>query len=534
MKPRWKVLIGAAALAAVLGAAAALYASRRPRFDMKATLASIADREGVWDNQWDQPEEKIANLSAALKSETDPSRRFQLKREIARHYLYAGKAEGAIATLESVQKEFAGSMPPEAAEAIKADLAFAWFRMGEVANCAQHHNAESCLLPIQGKGVHTQRAGATESVRLYGELLSDPKIEEDNALMYRWLMNIGYMTLGQYPDKVPPRWLIPPEAFKSDADIGKFPDVAAERGVAEFGHAGGVILEDFDNDGHLDLMISHMGVRDQLEYFHNDGTGHFVRMTEQAGLKGIVGGLNMVQVDYDNDGCIDVFLPRGAWLHDHGQWPRSLLRNNCDGTFTDVTAKAGLLGFYPTQAVTWADVDGDGWMDLFIGNEINRENVQWPESTPDFHLYMNNRDGTFREVSARSGIKVEGMIKAATWGDYDNDGRPDLFVSVLGKPKRLFHNLGRSVDGVPQFEDVSEKAGIREPIMSFTCWFFDYDNDGWQDIFVSGYSATLPNIVREVWGRRTRRRASGPGCITTTRMGRSPTSRGRSGSTSCS
>jgi hypothetical protein len=489
-------------IAALAAAAAALLFFRRPRprFDMAAELASIAAREGVWDNQWDQPNEKIASLSETLKSEKSPARRFQLQREIAQHYLYAGGAEAAIATLEGIQKELGAAMPADAAEAIKADLAFAWLRMGELQNCSTHHNAESCLFPIQGKGVHTQRLGATESVKLYEELLADPKIGEENALIYRWLLNIGYMTLGQYPDQVPKRWLIPSAAFKSDADIGRFQDVAAESGIAEFGHAGGMILEDFDNDGRLDVMISHMGVRDQLEYFHNDGGGVFSRRTRQAGLEGIVGGLNMVQVDYDNDGCIDVFLPRGAWLHDHGKFPRSLLRNNCDGTFTDVTEKAGLLAYYPTQAVTWADIDGDGLLDLFVGNEINREQVQWPESTPNFHLYLNRGDGTFTEVGARSGIQVDGMIKAAVWGDYDNDGRPDLYVSVLGKPNHLFRNLGPDKSGVPQFADVTSKAGVAEPLMSFTCWFFDYDNDGWQDIFVTGYSATLPNIVREALG----------------------------------
>ena len=91
-------------------------------------------------------------------------------------------------------------------------------------------------------------------------------------------------------------------------------------------------------------MISHMGIGDQLEYFHNNGNGTFTRMTEQAGLKGIVGGLNIIQADYNNDGCIDVLVLRGAWLHDKGKFPPSLLRNNCDGTFTDVTGKAGVAG----------------------------------------------------------------------------------------------------------------------------------------------------------------------------------------------
>ena len=502
----------AAVAIAVFAASAAtlfFFNRKRQRFDMAAELAAIAQREGVWDNQWDKPREKIADLAAALAAEKEPAKRFQLQREIARHYLYDGASEGAIAALVQIEKELGKSMPADAAEALKADLAFAWFRMGEVENCASHHNPESCLFPVQGQGVHQRRLGATEAVRLYGELLENPAVDPENALSYRWLLNIGYMTLGQYPDGVPRRWLIPPQSFRSDDDIGRFRDVAAERGLSEFGAAGGVILEDFDNDGHLDLMISHMGIRDQLQYFHGNGDGTFTRMTEQAGLQGITGGLDIFQADYDNDGCIDGFIPRGAWLHDHGQFPPSLLHNNCDGTFSDVTAKAGLLSYLPTQTVAWADFDGDGWLDLFVGNEIDREHVSWPQGTRSFQLWLNNRDGTFTEVGGESGIHLDGMIKAAAAGDYDNDGRPDLYVSILGKPNHLFRNLGPS-GGRPRFADVTAQAGVAEPIMSFTTWFFDYDNDGWPDLFVSGYSATLPNIVREALGDRSGARGERP------------------------
>jgi hypothetical protein len=502
-----RIVIAAALLAAL--AALVFFRRSRQRFDMVATLASIADREGVWDNQWDQANEKIASLTSDLNSEADPAKRFELKRQIAQHYLYANAPEGALVLLEGMLDE-AKTLPARLAEAVKADLAFAYFRLGEIQNCSTNHNADSCLFPVQGKGVHQQRLGASEAAKLYTELLSDPGTDPENALSYRWLLNISYMTLGQYPDNVPRRWLIPPDAFKSDYDIGRFPDVAAERGVAEFGVAGGVILEDFDNDGYLDLMISHMGVRDQLQYFHNNGDGTFTRMTEQAGLKGIVGGLNLVQADYNNDGCIDVFVPRGAWLHDHGQFPSSLLRNNCDGTFTDVTAEAGLLSYYPTQAAAWADINNDGFLDLFVGNEIDREHVQWPASAKSFELYLNNRDGTFTEVGAASGIRLEGMIKAAVWGDYDNDGWQDLYVSILGRPKHLFKNLGTQAGGTPKFADVTAQAGVAGPLVSFTCWFWDYNNDGWLDLFVSGYSATLPNIVREYIGEKEQAKGERP------------------------
>ena len=141
---------------------------------------------------------------------------------------------------------------------------------------------------------------------------------------------------------------------------------------------------------------------------------------------------------------------------------------------------------------------------------MDRQKVQWPAETKNFELFLNNRDGTFTDVGPASGIELEGMVKAAAFGDYDNDGWPDLYVSILGRPNRLFHNLGGKRGGVPKFADVTAQAGVAEPITSFTCWFFDYDNDGWQDIFVSGYLATLPNIVREVLGAKDQAKGERP------------------------
>ncbi len=501
MKIAPSIWIGLGAIVLAIGAPLAYFTWPRQHFDMVATLAGFVANEGPWDNEWDKPKEKIEGVLKLIRAERDPQKRFELKRELAQRYVYANASEAAVATLEDMQKEVGKTLPAAYGELLKADKAFAYFRMGETQNCTWNHNSDSCLFPIQGEGVHKHQLGATEAAKIYTELLSDPHTNPDNALAYRWLLNISYMTLGQYPDRVPQRWLIPPETFKSSYDIGQFRDVAVTRGVDEFGAAGGVILEDFDNDGHLDLMISHMGIGDQLEYFHNNGDGSFTRMTEKTGLKGIVGGLNIIQADYNNDGCIDVLVLRGAWLHDKGKWPPSLLRNNCDGTFTDVTAEAGLLYYYPTHTAAWADVNNDGLLDLFVGHEIDRTHVDWPADTKNFELYLNNGDGTFREVGAQTGIRLDGFIKGSVWGDYDNDGRPDLFVTTWGGGNHLFHNIGTDAGGIPKFEEVTRKAGVAEPMKSFTTWFFDYDNDGWPDIFVSGYSASLPEIVREYLGQ---------------------------------
>jgi ASPIC and UnbV/FG-GAP-like repeat len=500
-----------AALALLLAAWAAHSAWRNEqRQDMARRLAKVVAAQGAWDNPWDLQERKIASLQQDLARERDPLQRLLLKREIAQQYVNGGSPEPAIALLESVLAEYQGKLGAQDLATLNGDLAFAFFRIGEQQNCAANPSADVCLLPLDAGAVHKQKLGASEAAKRFEALLADPALDADSALLYRWLLNIAHMQLGQYPAGVPGRWLIGPEHFKSEYDIGSFKDVAAARGIAEFGRAGGAVLEDFDNDGHLDLMLTHMGITDPMAYFRNNGDGHFTRRTEQAGLSGLLGGLNMVQADFDNDGCIDVFIARGAWFHDKGQIPSSLLRNRCDGTFEDVTARAGVLNEYPTQTAVWADFDGDGLLDLFVGNEIVRDKVQWPADAKHFRLYRNLGNGKFADVGAASGIDVGGMIKGAAADDFDNDGRIDLYVSVMGGPNRLYRNSGAAADGTPGFEDVTQRAGVAEPVMSFTTWFFDYDNDGWPDIFVSGYWASMPNIVRELIGDKANARGARP------------------------
>ncbi len=495
----WLLAVGLLLLSAAL--AGAWWASQRnDAQDMVRRLAQVAAAQGTWDNPWDLQPRKIASLQQDLARERDVLQRLLLQREIAEQYLNGGSPEPAIGMLESMLAEYANKISPQDLATLKGDLAFAYFRIGEQQNCAASPNADVCILPLDPAGVHKQKLGATEAARRYEALLADPAVDAQSVPLYRWLLNIAHMQLGQYPAGVPARWRIEPERFKSEHDVGLFKDVGALRGVAEFGRAGGAVLEDFDNDGHLDLMVTHMGVDDPMAFFRNDGTGHFVRRTEPAGLRGLLGGLNMVQADFDNDGCIDVYITRGAWFHDKGQMPSSLLRNRCDGTFEDVSARAGVLNQFPTQTAVWADFDGDGLLDLFVGNEIVRDKVKWPADAKNFRLYRNLGNGKFADVDPMSGINVSGMVKGATADDFDNDGRMDLYVSVLGGPNRLFRNTGNAKDGTPRFEDVTERAGVAEPLQSFTTWFFDYDNDGWPDIFVSGYSASMPDIVREMLG----------------------------------
>src|SRR5206468_2247989 len=160
----------------------------------------------------------------------------------------------------------------------------------------------------------------------------------------------------------------------------------------------------------------------------------------------------------------DIYVCRGAYT---GVPQRhSLLRNNGDGTFTDVTEEAGLSTPMDGQVAVWADYDNDGWLDLFVGGERER-----------CRLYHNRGDGTFEEVALQAGIHTQGGVmwgvtcKGASWGDFNGDGYPDLYISNVAGPPRLYRN---NRDGT--FTDVAAEIGIRLPVETgFSCWFFDYD-----------------------------------------------------------
>jgi hypothetical protein len=223
-----------------------------------------------------------------------------------------------------------------------------------------------------------------------------------------------------------------------------------------------------------------------MHFFHNNGDGSFVDRTMEAGLTGVTGGLNLIQGDYNNDGLPDVLILRGAWLGAEGNQPDSLLRNDGHGHFSDVTEEAGLMAFHPNQTAVWLDFNGDGWLDLYFAYESAGESIH------PCALYRNNHDGTFTECAETSGVAAIGFVKAVVSGDFNNDGRPDLYLSRRGQPNLLFRNDGPRTTNSAwnsdwKFTDVTVEAGVTEPIISFPAWFFDYDNDGWEDIFVSGY-----------------------------------------------
>ncbi|MEK6282379.1 MAG: CRTAC1 family protein [Acidobacteriota bacterium] len=288
--------------------------------------------------------------------------------------------------------------------------------------------------------------------------------------------------------------------YQNNGD-GTFKDVTEKAGVGDIGWGMGVAVGDYDNDGFVDIYVTCLGPNHLLR---NTGKGTFTNVTQSAGVSDPRWSTGAAFVDYDNDGKLDLFVanyvdfdvnnlpefgkgrscqfkgipvqcgPRG--LKGAGD---SLYHNNGDGTFTDVSKKAGVSdpdGYYG-MAVICSDFDGDGLVDIFVAND----------SVANF-LYRNNGDGTFKDIAFPSGTAVnengsEQGSMGVTLGDYDHDGRLDLFITNFDDDyNTLYHNDGRG-----SFTDASYATKVAAVSLPFVGWgtkFFDYDNDGWVDLLV--------------------------------------------------
>ncbi len=319
-------------------------------------------------------------------------------------------------------------------------------------------------------------------------------------LTAKWLLNLAYMKIGQYPKGVPKNYLIDPAVFESAENIPRFKNIASQIGIDHFGLSGGTLLEDLDGDNLIDIIATSVDIRTQIRYFHNNGDGTFIDKTAEAGLLGITGGDNIIQGDYDNDGFVDLFIVRGAWLGSLDNYPYTLLHNNGNGTFTDVTIKAGLAKkFYPALSVAWADFDNDGYLDLYVGSQMSLNTLLPAAVDPTTtaavkfypsQLFHNNGNGTFTDIAKEAGVENRHHTTAVSWGDYDKDGYPDLYVSNLGSNNRLYHNNRNKT-----FTDVAMELNVTEPFYSTTAWFWDFNNDGNLDIFVPNYTIVTDEII---------------------------------------
>ncbi|ULC60755.1 CRTAC1 family protein [Flaviramulus sp. BrNp1-15] len=432
---------------------------------------------------------KKVNILAAKLQNLNGLDRVNILFTYGMELLNAGKTEESIATLNEVLSTIEQSNIKNKSQilfVIKKQLAIAYIRKAELDNCLNNHNNESCIIPISPKAQHKLKEGAEKAINILNELLKN----NPNDLECQYLLNIANMTLGTYPKNVPSEYRIPESYFSSATNFPKFSDIAMDLGVAENKNAGGTCVDDFNGDGYLDIIASSWGFQDQIKYFENDQNGSFIDKTIDAGLKGVTGGLNLRHADYNNDGYLDFIILRGAWLSNNGGIPNSLMKNNGDGTFTDVTIASGIYSLNPTQTAVWSDFNLDGWVDLFIANE-------WSENKKsECELFLNQSNGTFKNITKEAGISAIGFFKGVASGDLNNDLYPDLYLSNYSGENTLYINTTKENES-PSFKIKTEQANVGMPIYSFPTWVFDYNNDGFEDIFVSGYS-TVENLPAQM------------------------------------
>jgi tetratricopeptide (TPR) repeat protein len=418
-----------------------------------------------------------AGSNAQSKAGSPPDR---LQLHIAKGELYANKGQ-MVQAIEQWKEAYQLAPADDLGELamLEEAIGILYLHASEMENDVYRNPGERCLFPMRPALRYKLTANSEKAVQYFLKCLD----RQPDNIEAKWLLNLTEMTLGNYPQGMPQQYLMAPSLFASAESIGRFTDAAPAAGLNLFTLASGVIVDDFDNDGLLDVVTSSYDHCTPMHYFHNSGDGTFADRTAAAGLGDQLGGLNLIQADYNNDGCLDVLVLRGAW-EKAGQ-RKSLLRNNCDGTFTDVTKESGLaIPATNTQAAVWADINNDGLLDLFVANENGPA-----------QLFLNKGDGTFQDISHSAGIDRTAFSKGVAAADYDGDGYVDFYVSNMGADNFLYHN---NHDGT--FTEVAEQAGVPGVGRGFATWFFDYDNDGWPDLFVTSYYTSVEESVRTYLG----------------------------------
>jgi hypothetical protein len=291
-----------------------------------------------------------------------------------------------------------------------------------------------------------------------------------------------------YPLKEKPATPPHNHLYRNDGK-GHFTDVTDKAGLNPEMYSVAVAAADYDNDGNEDLLVTGYG---KTILYHNDGNGHFTDVTEKAGIKVDGWAISSTWLDYDRDGCVDLLVGRyvkfdpkyrAYYAADNYPGPldyegetNKLYHNNCDGTFTDVTDKSGIGAFVGrTMGVTAADYDGDGWDDIYVAND----------RTENF-LFHNKHDGTFEEVANDTGTAFGQNGESTSsmgpvFADLEGRGVLDLWVTD-GHYNRLLHNMGKA-----GFEDIGATNGVSQTNAQYVSWgtgVYDFDNDGQLDILI--------------------------------------------------
>lgn len=455
--------------------------------ELKKSISGRGER-GLQDLQ-----ARYRNLRISSTSDKeDQKQAFEMQRQIGILQVYMGEMQQAESAYKKAL-ELARAADLDQAQQLKiiAALGLVNLRRGEQENCIECLGASSCIFPIVPEAAHKNQTGSRNAIKYFDEYLA--KLPTDYRI--KWLLNIAYMTLGEYPQHVPKEHLIAMDPQESSTNVAAFQNIALATGLTKRGPnlAGGSLFDDFTGDGLADVFSTSLDAERGAVLLVNGGNGQFVDRSTEAHLDEQIYALNCSHADYDNDGDLDVLLLRGAW---EKALRLSLLRNDGHGVFEDVTVRAGLTEPINSEGAAWGDFNRDGNIDLFICGEARGPTGNPNEGGRSCRLYLNHGNGKFSDVTVQAGIVNQECSKGCAWGDYDNDGWIDLFVSNMTAPCQLFHNQG---DGT--FKDVATRMGVTGPKQSFACWFWDFDNDGLLDLYVNGFEVNLSQIAQGMAGK---------------------------------
>ena len=305
----------------------------------------------------------------------------------------------------------------------------------------------------------------TEAVALFEESLAGAGADFGRELAHLWLLHLAHEGLGTPPEERKVTFRFRKDlAMPGDPTPLLFEDVATEYGIDKHDGLGPSAWGDYDRDGDYDLFVT--GSDSYGALYRNDGD-RFTDVSREAKLFHVQSGFSATWSDYDNNGWIDLHVGRDGW---NGPIANSFFVNNGDGTFAETTDSVGLGNPGSSFVCQWSDYDRDGDVDLYVSNGITGggdTNV----------LYRNNLDGTFTDVTIEAGLKEPPGIKTIgnCWGDFNDDGWPDLFVSGYKTANRLYRNNGNGT-----FANVAAEVGLLDDQLlttGYTCFFLDYDND---------------------------------------------------------
>ncbi len=361
-------------------------------------------------------------------------------------------------------------------------------RLGEITNCIKNHNGDSCIFPLSERARHIDKNGSRAALATFYKYLE--AVPNDDHI--QWLVNILHMTLGTYPNEVPAKYLVPLDKIAAEKAFPAFQNVTDEIGIREQANFGGVAVDDFNGDGYPDIIFGSLNQCESVKYFQYDPKQHlFVNRTKEAGLATQLGAGLVLSADYDNDGDLDLFITRGAWHPGGGDYPtqggfvyNTLMENVGGGKFVDRTVELGLRTTpNSTLSANWGDIDSDGLLDLFVSNESS-----------DSEIFL-NRKTHFENFTKQSGVVNRAIGKGSILADLDNDGNLDLIFSNYAGPNRIFYG-----DGSGRFKLSEKQPLIKAPEYGFPTAVFDYDNDGYQDIFFAAFAPDIDNFAKWLKG----------------------------------